>query len=316
MEVQTFSSFEEYSTALGHRDLRLIALGRERTPWSSASCMLDDVFVRRAHDGGPCAFDAAIDADGIAFMVGIDAVGRITGNGTLFGSHSVMLIPGHIQVHSTSLDTVSWLSAFIPAHRIAEQSRSHREARVVDPLNADCKPFIRTLKRVIDAAMTGAFDGNPHGRREASEQIIAAAQVLLGTAATRERSLRPGRPFISRTAVIDRVHALIENHDDAPLTIADLMQATRLPERTLRNVFNEQFGMSPRRFVLAHTLNAIRRELRHANPAHTRFSEVARRFGVWELGRFARDYRALFGELPSTTLRSGSKMPSASERER
>ncbi len=34
----------------------------------------------------------------------------------------------------------------------------------------------------------------------------------------------------------------------------------------------------------------------------TTVTEMATRFGVWEFGRFARDYRLLFGEYPSETL--------------
>jgi transcriptional regulator GlxA family with amidase domain len=32
-------------------------------------------------------------------------------------------------------------------------------------------------------------------------------------------------------------------------------------------------------------------------------TDIATRFGFWQLGRFSVEYQALFGESPSTTLR-------------
>jgi AraC-like DNA-binding protein len=46
----------------------------------------------------------------------------------------------------------------------------------------------------------------------------------------------------------------------------------------------------------------VREALRHADPAKANVSDIARRNGFPQLGRFAAQYRAVFGEAPSTTL--------------
>lgn len=56
----------------------------------------------------------------------------------------------------------------------------------------------------------------------------------------------------------------------------------------------------PNQYLRIRRLNQVHRELRGAGRASV--TEVALRFGFFELARFARGYRSLFGELPSETL--------------
>jgi AraC family ethanolamine operon transcriptional activator len=50
-------------------------------------------------------------------------------------------------------------------------------------------------------------------------------------------------------------------------------------------------------------LNALRRELQQSNGTGMRIGDIAMRWGFLHFGRFAEDYRRLFGERPSDTLR-------------
>jgi AraC-like DNA-binding protein len=50
-------------------------------------------------------------------------------------------------------------------------------------------------------------------------------------------------------------------------------------------------------------MQLVHRALRNLNPDTASVSAVARRYGFRGLGRFAANYRVLFGEPPSTTLR-------------
>jgi AraC family transcriptional regulator, ethanolamine operon transcriptional activator len=49
----------------------------------------------------------------------------------------------------------------------------------------------------------------------------------------------------------------------------------------------------------------VHRALGRGNPETISIADLARRYGFRGLGRFAAEYRILYGELPSATLRRG-----------
>jgi AraC-like DNA-binding protein len=65
--------------------------------------------------------------------------------------------------------------------------------------------------------------------------------------------------------------------------------------------------MGPIRYLWLRRMHLARRELCLADPATTTVTQIATRFGFWELGRFAVSYRRLFGEPPSVSLHRGAR---------
>jgi AraC family ethanolamine operon transcriptional activator len=89
--------------------------------------------------------------------------------------------------------------------------------------------------------------------------------------------------------------------------IDDLAQAADVSVRTLQTAFLDYYGVSPLRYLTLRRLHEVRDELRKADPDETTVTSIAARFGFWQFGRFAGQYRRLFGEKPSETLHRGTK---------
>lgn len=81
-----------------------------------------------------------------------------------------------------------------------------------------------------------------------------------------------------------------------------LCRHLHVTRRTLQNHFHAVLGQSPAEFLKAVRLNACRRALRTAAPGET-VQEIAERWGFFHMGHFSQDYKTLFGEAPSQTLR-------------
>jgi AraC-like DNA-binding protein len=88
--------------------------------------------------------------------------------------------------------------------------------------------------------------------------------------------------------------------------MAEICAALGVSDRLLRQCCKGHLGMSPRVYRHRRAMQQVHRALRIGTRERTTVSEVAGQHGFRELGRFAASYRAIYGELPSATLRRGS----------
>ncbi len=94
---------------------------------------------------------------------------------------------------------------------------------------------------------------------------------------------------------------ILENLDE-PTTVKKLVEETGVTERTLERAFLERFESTPKTVLKSFRLSGVNRELKRAVIENTLISDVANRWGFWHMGQFAKDYKRMFGELPSITL--------------
>jgi AraC family transcriptional regulator, ethanolamine operon transcriptional activator len=135
----------------------------------------------------------------------------------------------------------------------------------------------------------------------AAPQVVSKrTPTVSGTRAV--RGTRIGRPPASRTQIMARITEMLREREAGPLRLADLCEVTGISERTLRTIFLEEFGVGPKRYLRTRKMHAVRTALAAADPGRETVSGVARRFGLSDIGRMAKDYCALFGEYPRVTL--------------
>jgi len=94
-------------------------------------------------------------------------------------------------------------------------------------------------------------------------------------------------------------------HPDQPPSILELCNRVGASRRKLQYCFQETLGINPVAYLRTLRLNAAHRALRRG--AGESVQDVAARWGFCHLSRFARDYRRLFGQLPSTTLKTATQ---------
>jgi AraC-like DNA-binding protein len=140
---------------------------------------------------------------------------------------------------------------------------------------------------------------NPDSARGLEQALVEAMVGCLAGGEAREHSAAQRQHAI----VMRRFRRVVEDNPGQPLYIPDICRTIRVSERTLRMCCQEQLGMSPKRYLLLRRMRLARRALREAAPGTTSVTAIGTRYGFWELGRFAVEYQALFGEPPSATLR-------------
>jgi AraC-like DNA-binding protein len=221
----------------------------------------------------------------------------------------VTLGPGQ-RVHARTDGPSRWGSIWLPAQDLARYGRALIGATFVVPSAARSWRSLSAAGRELHqlhragTRMAGLRPGTLVGAEAAhglEQQLIDALVECLSAGSADEPTPAARR----HQEIVVRFEGLLRAQPERNLRIGEICPALGVSERLLRSVWMEHLGMSPTSYLRLRRMSLVYRVLRRGGAEAASVSEAARRYGFHNLGRFAADYRTLFGELPSATLRRG-----------
>jgi AraC family ethanolamine operon transcriptional activator len=111
-----------------------------------------------------------------------------------------------------------------------------------------------------------------------------------------------------RRQILNRALEVVHEQRE-PLTLPELAAIIGTTPRTLQRAFKETLHISPLKYLRLSRMNAVQKMLLKGDKNDKSVTEVALDWGFKELGRFACEYKQLFGENPATTLARDAVSP-------
>lgn len=106
------------------------------------------------------------------------------------------------------------------------------------------------------------------------------------------------------TKTLHRATAFIENNPDLDIGITEIAAAAHVTPRAIQVAFRRHLDTTPSAHLRRVRLDRVRADLLAADSAAgATVTAIAARWGFTRASRFAQQYRALYGEPPSATLR-------------
>jgi len=307
LATRTFSSFEAMFAAHLHADLRGMVLGRQREEWVMTQLVINSLSVQWGRPGASLVTQGGTKAGGLTFFLPTQSSLGLSGNGHPLDETSLVVNQTGDEFFIANELLKPWFSVYIPYEKLGvargdaptPAPTMHGLVRVPLPRIDRFRSFIAQFHEAVLRAPAG-FESA--AAKWASEQkLIPEIRNLLAVPSCVAPPL--GRQVIPRKEIIRKSMEYVDQHDDEYLTVEELATAAGVSVRTLREAFQQYFHLAPVRYLNRRTLHHVRKALKAADPSVATVTGIATQFGVWELGRLARDYRILFGERPSETLR-------------
>jgi AraC family ethanolamine operon transcriptional activator len=308
MSTQSFSSFEAFFDANRHANLRAMVLGPDRGNWVLTNLTVDKLSVQFGQAGGNAVVEGSPQPGGVSIFVLTQGLSAMSGNGRRFDDHTFLVAHPGDDFCLAADSWRRWCSLYIPNEELAGANQDAPDAAVgsmrgVFQLPPHRMERFRSVLQQLDEAVQQAPDAfrSAAAQKAARHRLLPEIRTVLAVPLEVEPTF--GRHVVPRSQIIRTSMDFVDQHGGQYLSVEQLAAAAGVSERTLRDAFQQYFGVAPVRYLNRRTLNQVRKALKIADPSVNTVTEIAMQFGLWELGRFARDYCALFGEVPSETLR-------------
>jgi AraC-like DNA-binding protein len=306
-EAHSFTEPSEYAASIRGADIDLTVFGRGPFLAKTECINLGSLRLQRFSERVPRVLHSTSDVQRAPFVFLTEPGRAIIRNGIEISSTRLARAPVQRSLFQRSFGSVKWGSLSLPVegiHSLAMPTAGVDLAPPRDEQVINCRPnAMATLQRLHAAAARFAQEvpdmiGNPELTRGMEQMLI---QALLGCLDSSDVHRPPLRHHRHRT-IMRRFYAVLELYPDRAIYVLEMAKAVGAPLRTLTECCREHLGMSPKKYLLLRRMHLARQALINPDASASTVTDVAARFGFWQFGRFAGEYKSLFGETPSATL--------------
>jgi AraC family transcriptional regulator, ethanolamine operon transcriptional activator len=307
-EPRIFDDIHRFSRELVSTEGRYIKTGRSTTPWSIASAAVGGVMVQVVRLGGAAAFAGSGVAGKFTIAFPHPTTAEIQIDGRPLSADAFCLISQGRGISYCSPSPTTWVSVTIPTgsfkftdHVIAKarNSLARSVAQSRDGGIARLSRIYELIKEVFEYQCQGRIGATTSAlitEKLADEVLHCLSDIRADEALTHGRREHPREPILQTCLKV------IGERGGHPLSLAELCDLVEVPERTLREVFYEYFGVGPMRLLKLRQLHEVNRSL-WSSDASKSVSQLFLAIGICDFSRAAHQYRLLFGESPSQTRR-------------
>ncbi len=139
---------------------------------------------------------------------------------------------------------------------------------------------------------------HPAAKKQIEEHLVTLFWLAImddDNTAARETSSVP--------SYLRRAEEYIAANLSDPPSLDKIARVADVSARTLTRSFRRRYGVGPMAFMKQRRLDMVRGQLLTARDKGKTVTVIAMEYGFFHLGQFAIDYRKMFGESPSETLR-------------
>ena len=221
--------------------------------------------------------------------------------------NKLVLYAAGMELEYTLLGQNRWIMLMLPLERLQEAAIAQQGTEITWPNQGlrqiDLHPLIAArLRGELQGLLKfgSLFASMPDTNLIESLASEGLVQLLVQAITLGSPSSVP-KLSAGRKIALERLEETIDSWIDDPdknLSVANIDGTSR---RMLEIAVREVYGVTPNRWIKLAKLNAAYRDL--LSQRCSSVTEACEKWNMGHAGRFARDYRALFGESPRDTLK-------------
>ena len=271
--------FDEFAEAINGVSGRFVPTARAETEWWVRNAPVAGVSVQQLQIGAAATFVGDGKENSITLGLPATAQQHIRIDGELIEDNSFVLCRAGQLFTAATAHATQWTGIHVPLDHASLAPEFHDSLQAAALHGTHSKSDLTQVASARQLtsrlfADDGTVDFSEPTAVHAMEQEITATVSHLLEASSETEPVRGGRPRFSRDSIVARALELIEESDDQPVLLRDLCLATQVSERTLRNIFQEYFGVGPMRMLKVTQLSEIRSALVAADAGETTIAGI------------------------------------------